>query len=567
MKHKKIISLFLVACMTGLSISPTYAATDRVNNLLNTWDNALQKLEKKEYYEVGDIKLTYNSTNPGDIYGGTWKQIGSGRVLIGAGNTYASGTTGGSKTVTLTTNNIPSHNHSGSTNSGGSHSHSISTTTSYPWNGNYFIRTTETARGFARSASGAQVAEIYPSIGNAGSHTHTFSTSIVGGDSAHNNLQPYVTCYFWQKTANASKTTNTIPNGTTQQKITNLETRLSKLTSSSSSKYSVGDIVYMDTDNNPTYVYGGTWVRTAQGRVLVGVNTDDSDFQKTMLLGGEKTHTLTTSEMPSHYHTGTVSSAGSHNHGYSYNGTNGYGVSVFNTSNDLLIKNPGENLPGDWVTRGKNVKINSGGSHTHSLTTSSVGSGQAHSNLMPYYSVYMWRKISDDNFSRYGYAQFSDDEFKNGTNSISRYGANGAVVKQGISSTTPYGNYAIRVETTGTSSPGAGGFVQPNSSATTNKDYYYIIIAKIPKGYTINPAANSYLGGSAFWLTSNQGTGGWYTYILKIHTGNDNSLYTTADGSWSHQQGGGWDFGFFYLNGSNNTSVKWYIAYCNMYTY
>jgi microcystin-dependent protein len=79
--------------------------------------------------------------------------------------------TGGSKTVTLTTDQIPSHNHklgnnSGAPdlNSGNSYSH---VNGSGSWN-----------------FSGAMSA-----------------TNGAGGGQAHTNLQPYITCYLWRRTA------------------------------------------------------------------------------------------------------------------------------------------------------------------------------------------------------------------------------------------------------------------------------------------------------------------------------------------------------------------------------
>ena len=43
-----------------------------------------------------------------------------------------------------------------------------------------------------------------------------------------------------------------------------------------------------------------TWVRFAEGRTLVGVDTSDTDFKTVEKTGGEKTHKLTLYEIPSH---------------------------------------------------------------------------------------------------------------------------------------------------------------------------------------------------------------------------------------------------------------------------
>ena len=67
--------------------------------------------------------------------------------------------------------------------------------------------------------------------------------------------------------------------------------------------YPVGSIYMSVKSTNPGTLFGGTWVAIAQGRCLVGVNTSDNDFKTPEKTGGEKKHTLTVAEMPSHSHT------------------------------------------------------------------------------------------------------------------------------------------------------------------------------------------------------------------------------------------------------------------------
>lgn len=54
-------------------------------------------------------------------------------------------------------------------------------------------------------------------------------------------------------------------------------------------------------DFDPNATFNGTWTRI-KGKVLVGVDEDDTDFASSTLSGGEKTHTLTETEMPNHHH-------------------------------------------------------------------------------------------------------------------------------------------------------------------------------------------------------------------------------------------------------------------------
>lgn len=66
--------------------------------------------------------------------------------------------------------------------------------------------------------------------------------------------------------------------------------------------YPVGSVYEtMDSSFDPNKKWGGTWERI-KGRVLVGVDENDSDFNTAEKTGGEKTHTLVVSELPQHTH-------------------------------------------------------------------------------------------------------------------------------------------------------------------------------------------------------------------------------------------------------------------------
>lgn len=67
----------------------------------------ISNLKNKCPYEIGDVLITGNSTNPSARYSGTtWSQI-TGRFIIGADGTYEVDTTGGSGTVTLKQSDLP----------------------------------------------------------------------------------------------------------------------------------------------------------------------------------------------------------------------------------------------------------------------------------------------------------------------------------------------------------------------------------------------------------------------------------------------------------------------------
>lgn len=116
----------------------------------------------------------------------------------------------------------------------------------------------------------------------------------------------------------------------------------------------IGSIYISVVNTNPSKWFGGTWIAFGTGRCLVGVDTSQSEFNRVMKTGGEKTHTLTVNEMPSHNHPGIIG----------YTNTTGYYARLYEGSQ-------GTKLDGEGKT----------------------GGDQPHNNLQPYITVYMWRRI------------------------------------------------------------------------------------------------------------------------------------------------------------------------------
>lgn len=149
--------------------------------------------------------------------------------------------------------------------------------------------------------------------------------------------------------------------------LNNLNTSLSninntidnKLTLDISKVYPVGSIyINASVSTNPSTLLGfGTWTAFGSGRVLVGVDTSQTEFDTLGETGGAKTHTLTINEMPSHFH------------GTTFTQTTG-GIAIGSS----VGKNKNDSGVGD--------------------NTTSTGSGQAHNNLQPYITVYMWRRTA-----------------------------------------------------------------------------------------------------------------------------------------------------------------------------
>lgn len=68
--------------------------------------------------------------------------------------------------------------------------------------------------------------------------------------------------------------------------------------------FPVGSVYITKTNTNPNTILGfGTWTRI-KGKVLVGLDENDTDFNQVGKELGEKTHKLTINEMPKHKHDG-----------------------------------------------------------------------------------------------------------------------------------------------------------------------------------------------------------------------------------------------------------------------
>lgn len=111
-----------------------------------------------------------------------------------------------------------------------------------------------------------------------------------------------------------------------------------------------------------------------KGRVVVGRDASDSNFNVLGEIGGAKTHTLTESEMPSHDHTGSIS-GGSHSHSMNTGAalTLGAGNSLFANSGNPPVTSAGS--------------TGTSTSHSHTLNINNAGSGNAHNNLQPYIAL------------------------------------------------------------------------------------------------------------------------------------------------------------------------------------
>ena len=117
-------------------------------------------------YPVGSVYISVNATDPKNLFGGTWERIKD-TFLLGAGDWFGAGTTGGEAYHTLTIEEIPSHAHM--------------------------------LDSWYNSEAGAY---FNAGVNNSGVQTeNAIPTNYVGGGQPHNNMPPYLVVYMWKRIA------------------------------------------------------------------------------------------------------------------------------------------------------------------------------------------------------------------------------------------------------------------------------------------------------------------------------------------------------------------------------
>ena len=121
----------------------------------------------------------------------------------------------------------------------------------------------------------------------------------------------------------------------------------------------VGSVFIAVVSTSPaTLLGGGTWEAFGTGRVLVGIDAGQAEFDTVEETGGAKTHTLTEAEIPSHVHAQNAPSSAS--------------------GGALRLA----------------TDTNASGLVAAGLDTAATGGSGAHNNLPPYIVVYMWKRTA-----------------------------------------------------------------------------------------------------------------------------------------------------------------------------
>lgn len=121
-------------------------------------------------YPVGSIYMSTVNVDPGTIFGGTWEQLKD-TFLLGAGDSYTAGDTGGEASHTLTKDELPAEK--------------LGIYVSSTWLG---YKNTTASAGTGIAGLGAQTGT-------------ELKTANMGSGNAHNNMPPYLVVYMWERTA------------------------------------------------------------------------------------------------------------------------------------------------------------------------------------------------------------------------------------------------------------------------------------------------------------------------------------------------------------------------------
>lgn len=125
--------------------------------------------------------------------------------------------------------------------------------------------------------------------------------------------------------------------------------------------------IFYDNDDHSNHL-GFTWERTGIGKAIVGIDSNDTDFNTIGKTGGEKTHTLTVEELPED----------------------------FPKQKKGIIFDSGETTSGWYAGEigsydSGNYKIQTG---RGTQIFEALGNGQSHNNLQPYEVFAIWKRTA-----------------------------------------------------------------------------------------------------------------------------------------------------------------------------
>lgn len=221
------------AGQSGVVPAPAVGKMNTVLHSNGTWgkvtyadmdEEAVAKIQACPF-PMGSVYISVDGKNPATYWPGTtWVAFAMGRCLIGAGTAdsgtmYKAGDKLGEEKHTIVQSEMPIHGHTGTTAKAGGHNHNrgnMEISGSFPTNDTEFARyfsgafwhNRNTIQGGYSDGSGAvygtgSFAASRTWSGNTswnGDHSHEFTTNNIGGNQAHNNMQPSLVVYMFQRT-------------------------------------------------------------------------------------------------------------------------------------------------------------------------------------------------------------------------------------------------------------------------------------------------------------------------------------------------------------------------------
>ena len=143
--------------------------------------------------------------------------------------------------------------------------------------------------------------------------------------------------------------------------------------------YPVGSLYISTLSTNPGTLLGvGTWTAFGAGRVLVGRNGSDTDFDVAEETGGDKTVSIAETNLPAHSHPAGTLTGGAHTHTVTGRDSGSEKTAFYMASSGSTYS----------ITSG------SGGAVAVTGATGNTGSGTALSVMNPYIVVYMWKRTA-----------------------------------------------------------------------------------------------------------------------------------------------------------------------------
>lgn len=191
-----------------------------------------------------------------------------------------------------------------------------------------------------------------------------------------------------------------------------------------SAAFPIGAVFIAVVSTNPATLLGyGSWAAFGAGRVMVGLDAGDTDFDAAEETGGAKTHTLSATEMPVHTHTqdahthtqnAHTHTQDSHNHTQDAHGhtQNAFTPRIVNSGTAGTVgvqgassaSNANASNAATTATNQNTTATNQAATATNQNTTATnqnatatnqnAGSGGAHNNLPPYIVCYFWKRTA-----------------------------------------------------------------------------------------------------------------------------------------------------------------------------